>query len=261
MDDRVVAAHRAASEAWPFVVELDVFAREAARRIGDGDIAKYVTADLYLAIACQAGDPRAIEILERDYFSEVDHAARKTRATPEQAQDVRGHLRRLCFTEEENRACALADFSGRGDLRGYLRVIATRELIKLVQRSRREESVDEVLRSIDLDISRAPELALLRQRHGAEIATALRAALESLDERQRALLRYSLVLGWTVDKIGELYGVHRATAARWVSAARDALGQAMREEASTRLAIPLSDVDSIVREVHSQIDVSLARIL
>lgn len=259
MDERVVAAHRAAAAAWPFVVELDRFATEVARRIGDADITKYATSDVYLAIACQAGDPRAIEILERDYFSEVDHAARKTRATPEQANDVRGHLRRLCFTEEANRANALAEFSGRGDLRGYLRVIATRELVKLVQRDRKQEPIEDVLASIDL--ARAPELALLRQRHGAEIAVALRSALESLDDRQRALLRYSLVSGWTVDKIGELYGVHRATAARWVAAARDALGDALRKEAAARLAIPIDDVDSIVREVHSQIDVSLARIL
>ncbi|HEY0252200.1 MAG TPA: helix-turn-helix domain-containing protein, partial [Kofleriaceae bacterium] len=119
------------------------------------------------------------------------------------------------------------------------------------------EPIDEIYATIE----RAPELVLLRARHGAEIGNALRTALEQLDDRQRALLRYSLVSGWTVDKIGELYGVHRATAARWVAAARDALGDALRQEAAVRLAIPIDDVDSIVREVHSQIDVSLARIL
>jgi RNA polymerase sigma-70 factor (ECF subfamily) len=101
----------------------------------------------------------------------------------------------------------------------------------------------------------------LRARHGAEIAAALRAAIDLLDERQRALLRYSMVSGWSIDRIGELYGVHRATASRWVAAARDALGEHLRREVSQRLAIPLEDVDSIVRAVHSQIDVSLARIL
>ena len=89
----------------------------------------------------------------------------------------------------------------------------------------------------------------------------MRAALEALDDRQRALLRYSLVDGWTVDQIGELYKVHRATAARWVAAARDALGDLIRTEVAKRLAIDELEVDSLIALVRSRIDVSLERVL
>jgi len=54
---------------------------------------------------------------------------------------------------------------------------------------------------------------------------------------------------------------HRATASRWVNAARDALGEHLREQVAKRLAIPVEEVDSIVRLVQSQVEVSLARIL
>jgi RNA polymerase sigma-70 factor, ECF subfamily len=264
----IVGAYTAARAAWPgCTLELARFGDELIRRLGaDFDAASLgpiCTEDVYLAIACLDGDPTAIGYLERDCLTEVDRAGRKLRATDDQIAEVRGHLRQILFTAEPGRAAALAGFTGRGDLRGYLRVIATRELIRAINRGRREEPIEELSEPLleCLDVSRAPELSLLRARHGEAIADALRAALDLLDERQRAVLRYSLVSGWSIDRIGELYGVHRATASRWVTAARDAFGEQLRREVSARLAIPLEDVDSIVRAVHSQIDVSLARIL
>jgi RNA polymerase sigma-70 factor (ECF subfamily) len=264
----IAHAHAAARTAWPgCTLELARFGSELIRRLGaDFDPAKLgaiCTEDVYLAVACLDGDPTAIGYLERDCLVEVDRAGRKLRATDDQIAEIRGHLRQILFTAEPGRLAALAGFTGRGDLRGYLRVIATRELIRAINRGRREDPFEEASDPLlgRLDLSRAPELGLLRARHGEAISAALRAALDLLDERQRALLRYSLIDGWSIDRIGELYDVHRATASRWVTAARDALGEHLRREVSARLAIPLEDVDSIVRAVHSQIDISLARIL
>jgi RNA polymerase sigma-70 factor, ECF subfamily len=260
----IAAAHAAAAAAWPGCqLALERFAEEVVRRAGpELDLARLATLctnDVYLAVACLDGEPTAIGHFERDCLSEIDRAARKLRATQDQAAEVRGHLRRVMFTAEPGRAAALARFTGRGDLRGYVRVIATRELVRVVSRGRREEPIEPLLDRLQLN--RAPELSLLRARHGDAIAASLRAALEALDERQRAVLRYSLIDGWSIDRIGELYGVHRATASRWLNAARDALGDHLRLEASARMAIPIDEVDSIVQLVHSQIDVSLERIL
>ncbi len=260
----LIAAHAAARAACPGCdVEFSQFASEVVRRLGPGlDPARLSgihTDDVYLAIACLDGDATAIGVLERDCLSEIDHVARKLRATADQAAEVGGHLRRVLFTAEPGHAPALATFSGKGSLRGYIRASATRELIRAINRARRMAPIEPLLDSLDL--SRAPELSLLRARHGETISTALRAALEALDERQRAVLRYSLVAGWSIDRIGELYGVHRVTASRWLIAARNALGDHLRREVADRLQIPLDEVDSIVRLVCSQIDISLARIL
>jgi len=59
---------------------------------------------------------------------EVDLTAQKTSATPEQANDVKGELGRILF------GGALHDFAGRATLKSYISVIATRELVKTVQR-------------------------------------------------------------------------------------------------------------------------------
>ncbi len=260
----ISAAHATARAAWPDVaVELARFDAELRRRLGPElsveELAKIVTTDVYLAIACTDGDSRAAAHLEREHFAEVDIAARKLRATDDQAAEMRGHLRGILFTSDGERRAALAEFTGRGDLRGYFKVIATRELIRVINRGRKELPIEPMLDRLEID--RAPELSLLRARHGADIAVALRTALAALPERERALLRYSLVDGWTVDQIGEAYGVHRATAARWAAAARDSLGERIRAEVAARLAIDQGDVDSLIALVRSRIDVSLERIL
>jgi RNA polymerase sigma-70 factor (ECF subfamily) len=258
LDAAIATAHRDARAAWPEVeVTLERFAGELHRRLGDAltadELPRLVTADIYLAIACTDGDDRAATHLERDYIGEVDLAARKLRATADQAAEMRGHLRDILFST------ALADFTGRGNLRGYLRVIITRHLIRMINQGRKQQPIEPLLDR--LEVERAPELSLLRAKHGADIAAALRAALESVGERDRALLRYGIVDGWTVDQIGQAYGVHRATAARWLAAARDALGDRIRTEVAARLAIPPADVDSLLDVVRSRIDVSLERIL
>ena len=250
-------ARREAQARWPDVaVTGERFAGELKRRVPDLTpelLSKLCTDDVYLAIACGDGDSPAAAHLERECFVEVDIAAKKLRATDAQAGDMRSVLRKLLFPR------GLADFTGRGDLRGYIKVIVTRELIRTINRERKEQPIETVIDR--LEVERAPELSVLRARHGADITAALRTALDGLSERDRALLRYSLVDGWTVDQIGELYGVHRATAARWCAAARDALGDRVRAEVASRLEISTEDVDSLIALVRSRIDVSLERIL
>ncbi|HET9988029.1 MAG TPA: hypothetical protein VFQ65_05910 [Kofleriaceae bacterium] len=55
--------------------------------------------------------------------------------------------------------------------------------------------------------------------------------------------------------------MHRATAARWVAAARDLLAEGIRAEIAGRLAIDPREVDSLIELVRSRIDISLERIL
>jgi RNA polymerase sigma-70 factor (ECF subfamily) len=169
--------------------------------------------------------------------------------------------RRILLVDDSERGAALRDYAGRGDLRGYLRVSATRALIRAINRGRREVAVDdgEVFdRMLPID---DPELSILRAQYRDPVDAALRAALVGLDARARALLRYQLLDGWSIDQVGKLYGVHRATAARWLADARAALGNAIRSELAARLRIAASEVDSIVRLVQSRVDMSLDRLL
>jgi RNA polymerase sigma-70 factor, ECF subfamily len=105
------------------------------------------------------------------------------------------------------------------------------------------------------------DLEVLRARIRPEVDASLRAAVAALDPRSRALFRYNLIDGWNVERIGAVYGVHRATIARWIAAARDELVTLVEKELAARLAISTDEVGSIIRLVRSRIDVSLARLL
>lgn len=260
----------AARAAWPAVeVAAERFAGELARRIAThaaGAVSLAALegchgADVYLAIACCAGDAAAIAQLDELIGRELRHAAAKLRASPDQATEIHAELRRILLFDDGDRSAALRDYAGRGDLRGYVRVSATRALIRAINRGRREVAVDdgEVFdRMLPLD---DPEISILRAQYRETVDAALRAALARLDPRARALLRYQLIDGWSIDQVGKLYGVHRATAARWLADARQVLGDTIRSELAARLHIAANEVDSIVRLVQSRVDMSLDRLL
>jgi RNA polymerase sigma-70 factor (ECF subfamily) len=256
----------AALAAYPdLAVDAATFAAELAHRLGAAaspEQLAHVRADhVHIAIACAAGDPLAVRRFEDDFLGEVDATASRLRANPDQADEVRGHMRRILFVSEPGRPAALREYSGRGDLRSYLRVIATRELVRVINKGRREVAITDDAFLDMLSPASDPQLGYLRERYRPEVDAAMRAALTALPEQPRALLRYSVVDGWTIDRIGALYGIHRATAARRVAAAREELGSAIRTELAARLAISLGEVDSIVRLVQSRIEVSLERLL
>lgn len=256
----------AALAAYPdLMVDAAQFAAELARRLGTAaapvPLARIHAAHVHLAIACAAGDPLAIRRFEAELFDELAASASRLRARPDQVDEVRGQLRRILFVSEPGRPAALREFSGRGDLRSYLRVIVTRELVRAINKGRREVGVSDAELLDRLLPASDPGVGYLRDRYRDDVDAALRAALLGLADQPRALLRFSVVDGWTVDRIAALYGIHRATAARRVAAARDQLGAAIRAELARRLAISTAEVDSIVRGVQSRVEVSLERLL
>ncbi len=262
--DQLRNLHARGAEAWSGIgLAIEVFARELARR--HADAAELTTVadlhhDINLAIAATAGDPRAVAACELAGARAVEFAARRLGAAPSQADEARSLLREQLFTTTDTRAAAIATFSGRGDLQGYLRVVVARILARLLRRDRREVSLDDEVADAFAPMV-DPEVALLRERYRPAVDAALRAGLAALDERNRALLRYHLIDRWTIDQLGERYNIHRATAARWLTAARDALGANIRRELSEQLEIPENQVDSIVALVTSRVVVSLERLL
>lgn len=252
--------------AWPDIrVTEERLAAELERRLGADATPETLAklhADIYLAIAAADGNEAAAGVCDRIASREVDFAAAKLRASSAAADDVRSELRRLIFTSDGDRPAAITTFTGRGDLRGYARVIVARALARRMQRDRREEQLDDLGDDLAAAIAPLdPEVALLRERYRGDVDAAFRAALAKLTDRARAVLRYHLLDRWSIDQIGERYGVHRSSAARWVTAAHAELGAGLRAELASRLAISESQVDSIVALVTSCIEVSLDRLL
>ncbi|HKA86082.1 MAG TPA: helix-turn-helix domain-containing protein [Haliangiales bacterium] len=263
----ILAAHLDAGRAaWPdVVVEPERFAAHLAHRLppdaGAEALAALRGSDLYLARACADGDAGAIAAFEARYFNEVDIAAARMRAARDLAAEVKQWLRRTLFVGDGTRPPAAADFAGRGDLRGWVRVTAVRELQRLLGKQKREVTVDDEGFLDALLPAHDPEMSHVRERYRRELQEAVLVATQATPARDRALLRYSAFDGLSIDEIGALYGVHRATAARWLASAREGILERTRAELARRLGVETPDVDSIIRLVQSRLEVSLERVL
>ena len=106
-----------------------------------------------------------------------------------------------------------------------------------------------------------PALDQLKATYRSEFAAALRDAISDLSFEDRLLLRQQIADQLSVDEIGAAHGVHRGTAGRWLARAREALLLATQRRLAERLDLPAEEIASVIRLVHSKLDVSVVRYL
>jgi RNA polymerase sigma-70 factor (ECF subfamily) len=220
------------------------------------------TNDLYLACACADELTGAAEAFERACGSVIARAVTAAGASPAEAADLGQVVRqRLLVAPASGGPPRIATYSARGSLAAWVRVVATRETARLLPVARRELAAgdDELAGLIATDDS--PELGYIKRLYRSEFKLAFAAAVEALEDRERLLLRQHALDGLGIDQLSALHGVHRATAARWLEAAREAVLAGTQKELVARLGISRTELASIVRLIRSQLDVSLPRLL
>jgi RNA polymerase sigma-70 factor (ECF subfamily) len=267
------AAFAAGAEAFPeFELAAEAFVRFVAPKLPavagppDRALAALHVSDLYLACACVLGDPRAHARLEQLCEPAVERAARRLGPEFAYKAELRQRLReRLLAPRPGGDGPPLpprvADFSGESALGTWVHVIAVREAIEIVRRRGREDPTDDDDLARRLEPEQGPELAYFKQLYGAEFKAAFAEALASLEKRERALLRQHALDGLSIDRLAALYGIHRATAARRVEAARRAVFARTRESLRRRLNLSGHELDSVMRLALSRLDVSFSSLL
>lgn len=253
---------REARSAWPEIdLDLTVFASYLAGRLpdrADGELAvrRMRTSDLYLACACARGDARAVAAFERCYLGPVgDALARTLGLDPDCTADVKQQLRRDLLIGDGSPK--LLQYSGRGDLRRWLRVLAVREAIDQKRRTRRETPSEDKLLERALLSGENPETEYFKRLYQGEFADSVAEAILALSDRDRTLLRQSFVDGLGIDAIGRFHGVHRATAARWLARAQKILSRQTRAVLMRRLKVQPAELPSILRFIRSGLEMSL----
>jgi RNA polymerase sigma-70 factor (ECF subfamily) len=249
---------------WPKVrFDEDALATFIGERLTGSDLvaalASAPAADLALAGACAAQEPTAQAAFDT-VLTEVEAAGASTGATKDQVEEVKQLLRLQLLVPKNGKPAGIAGYRGRGPLRGWVRITATRELVRQKKKRTREVSFEQ---SLDKYLSSGvdPALEQLKQQYRAEFALALNEAISDLTPEDRTLLRQSLVDDMSIDAIGAAFGVHRATAARWLNRARAALVSATHRRLAARLELPVEQVESVIRLVQSKLDASVIRYL
>ena len=234
-----------------------------AQRLAGTDLASALAsapaADLVLAAACSAQEPSAHAAFDA-VLTEVDAAGASTRSPADLIEDVKQLLRVQLLVVKDGRPPGIAGYRGKGPLRGWVRITATRELIRHQRKRAREAPTDRPLDEALADAS-DPVLSQLKAEYRTEFASALREAISELDAEDRTLLRQQIVDRLSIDEIGAAFGVHRATAARWLQRARGALVTATQGRLAARLRVPVDEIESVIRLVQSQLDASVVRYL
>jgi RNA polymerase sigma-70 factor (ECF subfamily) len=254
---------RRARAAWPGVdVPRDEFLSHLRRCLpegadGEAAVRQMRTNDLYLACACARRDAAAIAAFERHCLGVVDEVLSTMSGTCSAlTNDVKQQLRvRLLVADAD--APGILRFSGRGDLRHWVRVMAVREALVLVRGRQRElPTEEELLERAVLPVA-SPELEFLKRSCQHEFGAALTEAMSALSARDRTLLRQAFVDGLSIDQLGEFYRVHRATAARWLSRAQSSLKKETEDRLMRRWRVQPRELTSILRLVRSGLQISL----
>jgi RNA polymerase sigma-70 factor (ECF subfamily) len=217
---------------------------------------------LYLACACVHGVPAASELFEQHYMAKLPgllgYLKLSEVALDEVCQRVRTHL--LLRTPEA--PPRLAEYTGRGALMVWVRVIAVRMAL------RQEVSVRGLFDRHDLaalENMPAPEtdaeLALMKSHYRHEFRQALREAFAALSEDQRYLLRLHFIEGLPTTRMGPLFGKDQSTISRWLRDAREKVYEETKGRLQERLRLSSQEFESLMSAIQSRFDVSLSQIL
>lgn len=202
-------------------------------------------AELYLARACAAGDSAAIRAFEAEFFAEVRACHARIRPRGLGLDELEQRTREKLFVNN-----AIASFSGKGDLRRWLRVLTTRLIFDHARVLRPEVPLEDQLLPDALNTSADATLAKVELR--TEIRAALRQAFAALSDRQKLLVQ-SEIRGMPLAAIATTYQVNVRSIQRWVRDAHDAFLAAFRRALGDRLRVAPGDLSSVLAFARSQL--------
>jgi RNA polymerase sigma-70 factor (ECF subfamily) len=241
--------------AWPGIELADAdFTAYAAQRIAGTAIADTQLRDLWLACAVGRGDRVALRVFEDQWLSRIPEAVSHLGGSA-LADDVIARVRERVLAP--GGSGKLTEYRGRGDLHGWLRVVAVREALQLLRQRKREtplSSSEELARELD-------SIGPISEQERGVYRDAFSRSLAALTARERNLMRQHYLYGTSIDELGTLYGVHRATIARWIAQVREALLERTRDHVARALRMTGTELDSVMDRIAHHIDISLRHTL
>jgi RNA polymerase sigma-70 factor (ECF subfamily) len=251
----------AGKRAWPGIeLEGELIVAHLAERCPTLPDPVLRAPDLFLACGCAHGVPAAIAAFEAGYLAQVPAYLARGGIRADIAEEVRQLLGDRLLVGARRR---IVEYQGRGSLANWVRAAATRTALNLLRSERRHDDAaagaaatgDSILVPAD------PELDFIKARFRPQFKQALREAMSALASRDRAILRLHYGEGIPVGQLAVIYGVHRATASRWLNDAQRAVLDETRALLRERLKISPAECDQLVGLVQSRLDVTLSSLL
>jgi len=261
--DELLASARAA---WPTVtIPGAIFAEHLARIAPDvddvaGALREMNTDDLYLACGCARGDRDALVAFETSILPRAARAAARIDGDDAFVQEVLAEVRIKLLVSEDGPP-RIANYLGRGPLAHWVQVTSMRVAQTFKRKTKKREIAMDLPDVVQSVLGDDPELAPFADQLEKPFAEAFTSALGELSVRERNVLRMYLLEDVSAERIGVMYRVHRATVARWIAQARRKVHAATKKRLAASLEIEPSSFESLMGQMLSGIDLSLASLL
>lgn len=209
--------------------------------------------ELYLAAACAAGTGAALRLFEREYLANTAGKVRRLNSNQAFVDDVLQSVRERLLAPPKPR---IASYAGGGPLLGWVRVAVARAAVDLARARGRvmaELSPEELIDGVAIAEPQAG-------RYRAAIQLAIHKVFADLGSRERNLMRLHHAEGLTLERLATMYGVHRATVARWLADVRRSVFDAVETNVRTELRLSASEFRSALGLVRSQLDASISQL-
>jgi RNA polymerase sigma-70 factor (ECF subfamily) len=254
-----------AASAWPALTIDPVKLVEAmARTVGEDQVESglpdlYVE-DLALALACADGVPSALAECDRLCAGAIAVAVARVDRSPDLRDEVRQILWQRIFVGTVEQPPRIRSYAGRGPLVAWVAVAAQRVALDLRRMAARAPEGDPLVEQV-LSAREHPEVDYLRTRYKAEFEAAVREALAGLTDRDRLLLKLTIVSGLSHEQLANIYGVNQSTVTRWIGRARAQVLEATEREVCAKLRMPPGEFRSLAGLLLSRLDLSISRVL
>lgn len=240
------------------------------------------SADLFLAIACAAGNERAWWEFDQQHRSYMERVARHLAKTEIDASEaVDAVYVELYGTRvvDGQRMSKFGLYSGRGSLRGWLRTVIWHSVVDHHRAGHGEVSLDEMTENIGEGAAHASfaienptgedaaENELIRSRYRVATVESLAAAMSSLDAHERLLLKFYHVDGLKLREIARLAEnensplrdwfqrrsqtreakpdakVYESTVMRWLEKSYAIIQQRFKDELTTKHGLSAKEIE------------------
>lgn len=256
-------------QAWPRLeVHEDAMVLAAVRAVAAAQdqpaietLVRVHAEDLHLATACAGGDERAIAVFQREYAPVIARAHAAAEHSEAAAEEVQQAVWVRLFVDEAGRPAKIGAYEGRGKLANWLRVVTARARTDLLRKRLGRYTKPPPLVDATPELAASPELLHLKETYRENFRDAFARALEDLEPGERNLLRQRLVFGLRVEQMAALFRIHPATVKRRIARARERIATQTQRHLLESLRVEPGELESILRLIHSRMDVSVGRLL